>query len=217
MCVRSITNLLKMVSSHWPNAGRLASLVTLSATFLSLLSLPAEAAHTQARLLLAAETVRPGETVMAAVRLHMEPGWHTYWKNPGASGTPTEINWQLPKGVTAGEIQWPVPEKLPDTNATTYIYEGDVFLLVPLKLAGMNFTPAPLELKAKVAWLECGGTEMKCIRATADVRGTLTIGSETKRSEEAGEIAEWQKKLPKTGAGLSARAWWEKAATDDLR
>src|SRR5262245_38965902 len=93
-----------------------------------------QAAHTQARLLLAADTARAGETVMAGIELRMEPHWHTYWRNSGGSGAPTTIEWELPKGVTAGEIQWPVPEKLPAEELTTYIYENEVVLLVPLKL-----------------------------------------------------------------------------------
>ena len=39
---------------------------------------PAEAAHTQARLLLALETARPGDTVLAGIHMRMDPGWHTY-------------------------------------------------------------------------------------------------------------------------------------------
>src|SRR5882724_9365976 len=116
----------------------------------------APAAHTQARLALATETARPGDTVMAGVHLRMDPGWHTYWRNPGQSGigVATTIAWQLPKGVTAGEIQWPTPEKLPDPQYTTYIYENDVVLLVPLKLA-TDLPAGPLEIKGKVDWQEC--------------------------------------------------------------
>ena len=70
----------------------------------------ARAAHTDVKLLLSVTAARPGDTVWAGVQLKMEPGWHTYWKNPGAAGQATEIKWQLPAGVTAGEIQWPLPE-----------------------------------------------------------------------------------------------------------
>ena len=45
----------------------------------------------------------------------------------------TQIEWQLPPGVTAGEIQWPLPKKLPPIEVTTYGYSGEVVLLVPLK------------------------------------------------------------------------------------
>src|SRR4051812_7106861 len=59
------------------------------------------AAKTQASLVIPAETVRPGETIIAGVQLRMPPGWHTYWRNPGAAGGATKIQWTLPQGVTA--------------------------------------------------------------------------------------------------------------------
>src|SRR5205823_11743755 len=85
----------------------------------------AQAAHTQARLVLAADVARPGETVLAGVHLHMEKGWHTYWRNSGQSGLPTTIDWQLPVGITVGTIQWPTPKKVPEKELTTYVYEDE--------------------------------------------------------------------------------------------
>src|SRR3974390_2570786 len=115
----------------------------------------AQAAHTHAHLLLNADRAPAGDTVLAGVHLQMEPGWHTYWRNPGNSGLgmATTIEWRLPKGITAGVIQWPVPRKLVDTNnaaspgedSTTYVYEDDVILLVPLKL-DPDLKPEHLEL-----------------------------------------------------------------------
>jgi thiol:disulfide interchange protein len=173
----------------------------------------ARAAHTQARLLLLVETARPGDTVLAGIQLRMDPKWHTYWKNPGASGMATTIQWQLPPGVTAGEIRWPLPEKLPDADLTTYIYKDEVVLLVPLKLAP-DLRPGPLELKADVAWLEC---EVSCVRASTGVAATLNIGAETKPSKDAAVLAAWEKKLPKSGQSLAARARWEKPANGSTR
>lgn len=49
----------------------------------------------------------PGSTAIVAVRQQIEPGWHTYWRNPGDSGGPTTLDWTLPAGVQAGEIVWP--------------------------------------------------------------------------------------------------------------
>src|SRR6266566_6903411 len=82
------------------------------------------AGKTEVRLFLAKEPAAPGETVMAAVQLRMQPRWHTYWRNAGDSGDRTKIEWQLPAGVTAGEIQWPVPEKLTVAGLTTYVYHN---------------------------------------------------------------------------------------------
>ena len=79
----------------------------------------------------------------------------------------TKIEWQLPAGVTAGAIQWPVPEKLPDEDLTTYIYTNEVVLLVPLKLAA-DVRPGPLDLKAEVSWLEC---DVQCVPGAAERQG----------------------------------------------
>src|SRR5271155_4709171 len=140
--------------------------------------------HTQVKLLLSADTAKPGDTILAGVDLKMEPGWHTYWKNPGDAGMATEIKWQLPPGVTAGEIQWPLPKKLPPAEVTTYGYEDEVMLLVPLTLAS-NLPAGTLNLAAKISWLEC---KEVCIPASAEVEAKINIGSETKISADAATI-----------------------------
>jgi len=167
---------------------------TILAGWVCLAAIAAHAAHTQARLILAADTTRPGDTVLAGVDLKMEPGWHTYWKNPGAAGMATKIEWQLPPGVTAGEIQWPLPEKLPPIEVTTYGYSDEVVLLVPLKLAA-DLKPGPLDLKAKVSWLEC---KEACIPGSGDVEATLNIGTDTKPSADATTIQIWQSRIPQS-------------------
>jgi thiol:disulfide interchange protein/DsbC/DsbD-like thiol-disulfide interchange protein len=189
-------------------------MLKLMAGLVCLASLCAQgAAHTQARLLLADESARPGETVLAGVQLRMDPLWHTYWRNSGQSGLPTTIEWQLPHGVTAGEIQWPVPKKVPEKELTTYVYEDEIVLLVPLKLA--DDAPAgPQQLKAKVGWLEC---ETKCVPGSAELQATLQIGGETKPSRDADLLAAAQKKLSLQGDEISARAWWENAPTGNVR
>lgn len=173
----------------------------------------AQAAHTQAQLLLADDSARPGDTVLAAVQMKMEPGWHTYWKNPGSAGAATKIEWQLPPGVTAGEIQWPLPEKLPPEEVITYGYQNEVVLIVPLKIAA-DVKPGPLDLKAKVSWLEC---KEQCIPAKTTVQATLNIGTETKPSAAAASINLWKNRTPRPDKLLSFQAHWEKFVDDDTR
>jgi thiol:disulfide interchange protein len=171
------------------------------------------AAHTHPSLILSAEPARPGETVMAGVRLRMDPGWHTYWRNPGGPGIPTSVEWALPHGVTAGEIQWPIPEKLVSDDGPSYIYEKEVILLVPLTISP-KAASGPLQLKADVGWLEC---EKECVPGKGSVQATLNVGTETKPSKDAALIETWQKKLPAQKPDLAARAWWEKPGTTNTR
>ncbi|HOX57587.1 MAG TPA: protein-disulfide reductase DsbD family protein [Candidatus Paceibacterota bacterium] len=188
-------------------------LTVIGTAWFCLAGLEAFAAHTQARLLLAATTAKPGETVMAGVQLRMDPRWHTYWRNPGASGMATKIEWQLPTGITPGAVQWPVPEKLPDEDLTTYVYSNEVVLLVPLKLAP-DLSSGSLHLKANVSWLEC---EVQCVPGKATVQATLNVGAEAKPSSDSPLIHHWQAKLPGTGDSLSAQAWWENDGATDSR
>jgi hypothetical protein len=51
--------------------------------------------------------------VWVGLQLAHQPEWHTYWKNAGDSGLPTQLQWTLPPGVSAGDIAWPVPKKIP--------------------------------------------------------------------------------------------------------
>jgi thiol:disulfide interchange protein/DsbC/DsbD-like thiol-disulfide interchange protein len=180
---------------------------------LALFAAAAPAAHTRVDLLLSAATARPGDTVMAGVRLKMDPLWHTYWRNSGDSGSPTRIEWQLPAGITAGDVQWPVPEKLTVSGLTDYIYEDEVVLLVPLTLAS-NAPAGPVELDAKVSWLECAEI---CVPGKQDIAAKLNIGSEASPSTNAPLIGEWQGKIPTPFTNLVAHAWWESPAKDNTR
>src|SRR5580700_6467224 len=92
--------------------GALALLVTAGT------AMPAQAAGAlrladpvKAELVPEAQSIAPGQRLWVDLHLTMAPGWHTYWRNPGDSGLPTEIAWQLPAGFTAGAIAWPVPER----------------------------------------------------------------------------------------------------------
>jgi thiol:disulfide interchange protein DsbD len=191
--------------------------VKCTAAILSILfclaALTVRAAHTQVQLLLSANTAKPGDTIWAGVDMKMDPGWHTYWKNPGEAGMATKIQWQLPPGITAGEIQWPLPEKFPPAEVTTYGFSNEVMPLVPLKLAA-DLKPGPLDLKVKVSWLEC---KEACIPGGANVEATVNIGNETKVSADAATIDLWKSKTPQPGDNLQTRAWWEKPANGNKR
>ena len=169
--------------------------------------------HTQVRLLLSAETARPGDTIYAGVDMKMEAGWHTYWKNAGDAGSPTKIEWTLPPGVTAGEIQWPLPKKLPPAEVTTYGYEDEVVLIVPLTL-GTNLAPGEVNLSAKVSWLECKDV---CIPANQTVEKKLSVGGATIASPENATIDTWDRRVPVSKNPPLFQAIWEKAADGDTR
>ena len=52
-----------------------------------------------------AQNVVDGETITIATEINMADHWHVYWKNPGDSGLPVQIEWDLPAGFEIGDIQ----------------------------------------------------------------------------------------------------------------
>src|SRR6478752_2944742 len=88
--------------------------------------------HVEAELVSDQKAVQPGKPVTVGLRLRMADHWHTYWKNPGDSGLPTRIQWELPDGWKAGEIQWPYPKPLPVGPLMNYGYEDEVLLVTDI-------------------------------------------------------------------------------------
>ena len=97
----------------------------------------------------------PGSTAIVAVRQEIEPGWHTYWRNPGDSGAATTLDWTLPSGVTAGEIVWPVPERQRLAGLMNYGYSGVVYLPVPIEVPPTARPGTTLPLSVKALFFVC--------------------------------------------------------------
>ncbi len=115
-------------------------------------------AQVRAELLVhAPQGVQAGQTFWLGLLIAHQPHWHTYWQNPGDSGLPTRLQWQLPAGLQAGEIAWPLPKKIPIGTLANYGYEGRLLLTVPVTAqADFQFPAAgglPVQLKAE--WLVC--------------------------------------------------------------
>ena len=67
------------------------------------------------------------------IKFELDKNWHTYWKNPGDSGGPLEIVWELPNQFKLGQINWPKPELIPYPPLMTYGYNNEV--IFPFKVS----------------------------------------------------------------------------------
>ena len=136
----------------------------------------------------APQGVAPGEPLQLGLWIAHQPGWHTYWKNPGDSGLPTELTWQLPAGLDAGEIAWPVPEKIRIDTLANYGYEGTVLLPVPLQVApqfqppllatglGDGANGGTVNVRLHATWLAC---KLECIPEEGDFTLQLPVRGST--------------------------------------
>ncbi len=112
----------------------------------------------------APEGLGPGKLAWLGLRVAHQKDWHTYWKNPGDSGLPTELRWELPPGMDAGEVAWPVPRLFRIGRLANYGYDGEVLLVAPLQMA-QELPRAPggmgtVRIGLHATWLAC---RVECI------------------------------------------------------
>jgi DsbC/DsbD-like thiol-disulfide interchange protein len=133
---------------------------------------PVNTGHLEAQLVAQDAAAVPGSTIYVALRQKIQPGWHTYWRNPGDAGDATKIVWTLPTGWTAGDIVWPTPEKSRVGPLLDYAYTGQVLLPVPITVPADAKVGSTVTLKAAAAFLVC---EQICVPEDALVTLDLPI------------------------------------------
>ncbi len=138
---------------------RMARLAAVFCAGLGLLAVgeaaPFKTDHVTAELVAEHSAVHPGQALHVGLKIRHQPHWHTYWRNPGDSGLPTTVDWNLPTGAQVGEIQWPVPRRLPVGPLVNYGYEADLLLPQRLQVPARAQPGSTLVLRAQANWLVC--------------------------------------------------------------
>ena len=106
------------------------------------------------RVLAEKTTVEANEEIWIGVEQSIRPEWHTYWQNPGDSGSAPQHSWVLPDGFEISEIHWPVPRKIPYPPLLNYGYSDNVTLLQKLKVPS-ELPSGPIILSVDVEALVC--------------------------------------------------------------
>ncbi|HQS13309.1 MAG: hypothetical protein B7Y62_08175 [Sphingomonadales bacterium 35-56-22] len=157
---------------------------------------PANASPQNVRASIDIETNRPapGDVVTVAIVMDPKPGWHDYWVNPGDAGTPLELEWQLPRGVTAGSVRAPVPETLIVSGFMNHIYKAKHAFLVDVKIPESAQPGQSLNVKVDARWSAC--SDLVCVPENATLSVPLTIGSGTISNAERARFDAWRSALP---------------------
>jgi thiol:disulfide interchange protein/DsbC/DsbD-like thiol-disulfide interchange protein len=133
---------------------------------------PRQGLHVSAELVAERSGIQPGAALIVAVRLVAEPGWHVYWKNPGDSGLPTAVKWELPPGYTVGPLQWPAPSRFPLSGEVTYGYSGETLLMAEVTPPADLPAGGAALISASVSWLAC---KVECVPGDARLSLSLPV------------------------------------------
>ena len=136
---------------------------------------PAENRHVTASLVAETRTVVPGRPIQIALRQQIEPGWHTYWSNPGDSGLPTAIEWALPRDFRASPIVWPTPKRLAYGPVVDYGYENETLLTTTIDVPSNLAPGGDVVLSAHASWLVCSDT---CVPEDAELKISLPVAEQ---------------------------------------
>ena len=130
--------------------------------------------NVEAELIAEMSSIKPGEPIWVALKQKIRPGWHTYWRNPGDSGAPTKLSWDLPAGFTASEIHWPYPDRVPYGPLMNFGYHDEVVFPVLITVPD-NIGTNEVTLRAKGQWLVCADI---CIPENANLELVLPVSEQ---------------------------------------
>ena len=156
----------------------------------------AEAARNHIRAELLAETGEPapGQTTTLALAMTPDPEWHGYWKNPGDAGMETRVKWTLPDGVTAGPLQYPVPDRMLLAGLMNYVYESAYAHLIRLEVPAGLKPGTAMPIRAEVDWLAC--TKEICVPEKATLALDLIVGDGSVQPAERTRFDQFRAAMP---------------------
>jgi thiol:disulfide interchange protein/DsbC/DsbD-like thiol-disulfide interchange protein len=134
--------------------------------------------HLRSRLVAAESAAVPGHTLTLGLLLEHDAGWHTYWKNPGDSGLPTRMEFDLPAGLAAGPIEWPLPERQPAAGLVNFGYSHTELLPVSIAVPA-DYAAPTLPIRLSASWLIC---ETECIPGSGEYALELPIAATSEPS-----------------------------------
>jgi len=183
-------------SSHAsPGALRTLLLFLPAALALSPARASSEPHHTAVRFVANVRAVVPGGAFTIGLVMRMDPGWHTYWMNPGDAGLATKIEWNVPPGFAPGAIRWPLPEKRLDSgDVQSYAYSGENMLLIPFTAPSSLKPGSRVTLRAHVSWLECRNI---CVPGDATAEITLPVVAGSAQPDNDRLFATYEERVPR--------------------
>jgi DsbC/DsbD-like thiol-disulfide interchange protein len=145
------------------------------------------------------ETIRPGQKFHLAFIFDLEPQWHIYWANSGASGGPTTIEVSGPPSFAIGRVLYPRPLTLKGEEGVTYGYEKQTVIFVEVT-APPDLPRNSAAFNAKLNWMVCKDV---CLLGRTTQMVTVWTAPMSAPTSDPGLgakdplVAEFKKRLPR--------------------
>ncbi len=128
-----------------------------------------------------------GNVWSTGIRIELDEGWKTYWRNPGDAGIPPQFTWDsdVPTGAIA--VKFPVPSRFQDASGESIGYKDEVVFPVSVTPAA----PSRVKLHLKLFFAVCKDV---CIPASAEAE--IELGTAVLDPGGSRLVDRWTKSLP---------------------
>lgn len=167
--------------------------VVFAAGAVSLVADESEAEPVRVELVTEESALLPERPFWVGVRMTMENGWHTYWKNPGDSGMATSIEWRLPEGFAVSELQWPQPSRFEHQSLVGFGYEDEVLLMAEVTPPATLRPGDEIPISAEVSWIACADS---CVPGFVELEKTFRVATTPTASHWSNLFRTFKARLP---------------------
>ena len=127
------------------------------------------------------------------IKINLDDGWKTYWKNPGDAGASINLKMENKKNILDHNILYPFPKSYTDHGVKTIGYENEVIFPVELKI----------KEKKKQIYADLNIEYLICKEICIPITEKKTINFNIKNSDlKNNQILKYLKKVPKSNLGL---------------
>jgi DsbC/DsbD-like thiol-disulfide interchange protein len=140
------------------------------------------------------------ERPAAALEIRLDPGWKTYWRDPGEGGLPPVFDWSGSDNLKDAQLRWPLPKRFVDAGAESIGYQGEAILPLVVEPIDPDY---PVRLALTLSYAICKDL---CVPVEARLALAIPAGS-TRSPHLAGveaALARVPPALPPDGSGVSA-------------
>lgn len=138
-------------------------------------------------------SVQPGDSFRLGALIEIDPGWHVYWKNPGDSGLPTKLEFEIPRSFDQTNIFWPIPSSFKSPQGgVDYGYEDSVLLWTNIEVPEDTKLSSNPKIQAELSWISC---KEICIPGKSNLSYDLKLSKKTKQNN-SNLFSKWKKLLP---------------------
>lgn len=145
----------------------------------------------EAKLIVDSYSLQNDSVISIGVLINLKDDWHIYWRNPGDSGLPTDIEFSLPNGISASEIKFPIPKIFSSEEIINYGYSHQVLLISSLNIP-KDYPQKEIFISAKLTSLICKDV---CITFDTTLTVSLDLSQKYFAEKEVSDLFQKTKNL----------------------